>query len=1287
MSTNSDNSSLNINEIIFIDPTVADYESLLAGVGSGVETFILDPNTDGISQISNILGRYTGISSVHIVSHGSAGSLQLGNTQLNSNTLNNYATFLQSWGNALTTDADILLYGCDVAAGNIGTSFIGQLSQLTGADVAASNDLTGSAALGGDWELEVETGTIESALAFDVATTNSYASVLAANDNFSNRTILTGTTVSTSGSNTTATGETGEPNHAAVSGTLNSVWYSWTAPTSGTTTINTIGSGTNFDTTLSVYTGTTVSSLTPIGSNDDYSNVQSQVSFNAVAGTTYHIAVDGYQSATGSFVLNIAGAGSIPTLSINDVSIAEGDTGTTNATFTVSLSAPSSQTVTVNYGTSANSATSGSDYTAVSSTLTFNPGVTSQTITVPIVGDTFAEGNETFFVNLSGATNATIADSQGIGTIINNDSFTPAISINDVTITEGDSGTSNATFTVSLSVASSVTTTVNYATANNTATAGSDYTALSGTLTFNPGVTNQTITVPIVGDTVYENNETFFVNLSGANVTIADSQGIGTINNNDSATPAISINDVTITEGDSGTSNATFTVSLSAASGVTTTVNYATANNTATAGSDYTALSGTLTFNPGLTSQTITVPIVGDTVYENNETFFVNLSGANVTIADSQGIGTINNNDLPPFSGIERVNVESGSTTQANGNTWSWNDVSDNGRYIAFVSDANNLVTGDTNAFGDVFVRDRSTGRTIRASVDIAGSQANSSSYYPPSISSTGQYVAFFSHASNLVANDTNGQGDIFVRDIIYNTTTRVSVAADGVQANASSSNVSISADSRYVVFKSAATNLVANDTNAAEDIFVHDRNTGQTRLVSVGLGGVAANSSSNISNSAISDDGRYITFASSASNLVSNDTNNSPDVFVFDQTTGQISRVNIGQGGVQSNSSGGTMSPSISGNGQYIAFQSSASNLVANDTNNSEDIFVHDRTTAQTSRVSVTSTGQEVYSGGSTTVSPKLSNDGRYVAFNSASSSLVAGDTNNTWDIFVSDRTTGSITRVNNNSTGNQANGESSDLSIAGDGSYVVFGSSATNLVTGDTNAQGDIFFTNVAAPPPNTNSAPNGLGLSPSNIRENVPSNSIVGNLSTYDPDTGNTFTYSLVSGTGSTDNPSFSIVNGNQLRINSSPNFESKSSYNIRVRTTDQGGLSYEGALPVTIINVNEAPIITGGSDFKITGLSANNAYAIEHNTVTGDDRGGIAVSASKVFYTGDSSTGGFALNNLSGGTSVGQQYDALFSNLATGDVFTFASNNTTPLTFTGGTITHLLSIDGTTGQLST
>ena len=463
-----------------------------------------------------------------------------------------------------------------------------------------------------------------------------------------------------------------------------------------------------------------------------------------------------------------------------------------------------------------------------------------------------------------------------------------------------------------------------------------------------------------------------------------------------------------------------------------------------------------------------------DTAGDEGELFSALVRGVNLSAAelgrikaeDDHTVIVVNGQSIPVEKStlIERVNLVSGTATQTSGTSFPWNDVSDNGRYVAFLSDATNLVTGDTNGQADIFVRDRTTGQTIRASVNSSNVEANSYSYYAPSISSTGQYVAFGSDASNLVANDTNWQFDIFVRDIVNNATTRVNVATGGLQANGSSGRVSISADGRYVVFESAATNLVVNDTNAQTDIFVYDRNTAQTRLVSVGLSGSPANDSSRISNSAISDDGRYIAFASGASNLVSGDTNYQ-DIFVFDQTTGLVSRVSVGPSGVQSNRTGG-MTSSISGDGRYVAFQSSSNNLVLNDTNNAEDIFVHDRTTGLTSRVSVTSSGAQVSNFGSTSVGPKLSNDGRYVAFSSYASGLVAGDTNNSFDIFVYDRTTGSIVRANTSLSGIEANGDSSELAITGDGAYVVFASGATNLVSGDTNAAKDIFFANVSFP-----------------------------------------------------------------------------------------------------------------------------------------------------------------------------------------------------------------------------
>ena len=341
-------------------------------------------------------------------------------------------------------------------------------------------------------------------------------------------------------------------------------------------------------------------------------------------------------------------------LSINDVTVTEGNAGTVQAIFTVSLSAASSQVVTVNYATadgSTNPATAGSDYLSTNGTLTFPIGVTSQPVTVTVNGDTAVESNETFFVNLSSPANATISDGQGIGTIIDDESI--SLNINDVTVTEGNAGTVQAIFTVSLSTASALVVTVDYATADDTATAGSDYVSLGvTTLTFPIGVTSQPITVTVNGDLAVEGDETFFVNLSNpANATIADGQGVGTIIDDDIA--SLSINDVTVTEGNAGTVNAIFTVSLSAASSQVVTVDYATANDTATAGSDYLSTNGTLTFPIGVTSQPITVTVNGDTVVEGNETFFVNLSNpSNASISDGQGIGTILNDDIACSSSI-----------------------------------------------------------------------------------------------------------------------------------------------------------------------------------------------------------------------------------------------------------------------------------------------------------------------------------------------------------------------------------------------------------------------------------------------------------------------------------------------------------------------------------------------------------------------------------------------------------------------------------------------------------
>jgi len=362
---------------------------------------------------------------------------------------------------------------------------------------------------------------------------------------------------------------------------------------------------------------------------------------------------------------NQVSAAVVPTVSINDATVPEG----TSATFTVTLSQATTVPVTITFVTTNGTAVAPADYTAAANTLTIPAGATTGTIVVPTAADLVVEPPENFALNLTGATNATIADSQGVGTIF--DTGTLTLTINDVTATEG----SNAVFTVTLSGPSSQPVTVNFTTANGTATAPGDYLPQSGTLTFPPGTTTQTISVPLLSDTAspaavgaaaVEPPETFFVNLSSANgATIADAQGQGTIL--DPATLTASINDTSATEG----GNLTFTVSLSAPSSQQVTVTFASANGVGTAGAvapgDYGAVGNTLTFAPGTTSQTIVVTSVDDAIDELDEVFAVNLTGATVaTIADSQGVGTILDNDATAVS-INDVTVTEGTggTTNA----------------------------------------------------------------------------------------------------------------------------------------------------------------------------------------------------------------------------------------------------------------------------------------------------------------------------------------------------------------------------------------------------------------------------------------------------------------------------------------------------------------------------------------------------------------------------------------------------------------------------------------------
>jgi Tol biopolymer transport system component len=365
-----------------------------------------------------------------------------------------------------------------------------------------------------------------------------------------------------------------------------------------------------------------------------------------------------------------------------------------------------------------------------------------------------------------------------------------------------------------------------------------------------------------------------------------------------------------------------------------------------------------------------------------------------------------------------------------------------------------------------------------RASLSNSGEEGDDTSYRPLA-SGNGRYISFQSDASNLVGGDSNGARDVFVRDLQEGTTTRVSTDSIGNQGDADSFSPWISRDGRSVVFWSDAVNLVQNDTNGVSDVFLHDLETGVTTRVSVDSSGNEAENTCSGGTTcgsfhpSISADGTHVSFRSYADNLVSGDTNGLRDIFVRDLTTGATTRASVSTSGVQ-----GDGEPDISilsGDGRYVTFDSKATNLVQNDSNEltggGKDIFIHDHQTGVTLRVSAAPSGGDALvldiSGniikGGTSERPSISADGRYIAYYSDANNLVSNDTNDAYDIFVYDMQTGQTTRVSLNTDGSEGNFGSFRPSVSGDGRFIVFSSDATNLVFNDNNGVSDIFVHDI--------------------------------------------------------------------------------------------------------------------------------------------------------------------------------------------------------------------------------
>lgn len=406
---------------------------------------------------------------------------------------------------------------------------------------------------------------------------------------------------------------------------------------------------------------------------------------------------------------------------------------------------------------------------------------------------------------------------------------------------------------------------------------------------------------------------------------------------------------------------------------------------------------------------------------------------------------------------IERVSVSPGPGGAGGLGDSRFPKISADGRWVVFASEAPDLVVGDTNGRSDVFLRDLHSGVTVMVSRGFDG-EADDRSWYP-GISADGRWVVFESWASNLVPWDRNGESDIFVWDRLTAALQRVSVSSLGEEAAGPSQRPAISADGRSISFVSGAPNLVAGDSNASQDIFVHDRVIGATERVSVSSAGVQADGDS--WDSSLSADGRYVAFESRAGNLVAGDTNGAFDVFVFDRVSRSTRRASVSTAGAEGND--GSEDPVLSPDGGFVVFWSTADNLTARDITGYSDVFRHDLTTGVTTLLS--SPGHR-FTTNAGSDEPALSGDGRYVAFRSFSTEFGAGGSNGVSDIFVLDLRTGTFELASARPDGTSADSDSWWPSLSGTGRHVAFQSGATTLMPGDSNGFADAFV--ALMPPP---------------------------------------------------------------------------------------------------------------------------------------------------------------------------------------------------------------------------
>lgn len=407
--------------------------------------------------------------------------------------------------------------------------------------------------------------------------------------------------------------------------------------------------------------------------------------------------------------------------------------------------------------------------------------------------------------------------------------------------------------------------------------------------------------------------------------------------------------------------------------------------------------------------------------------------------------------------GLVSLNNGGGQGNSASGISGRGACPSADGRFVAFASNANNLVAGDGNGFADIFVRDNVAGTTVRVSVSSAGGQGNGASG-SPWMSDNGQFIVFQSDADNLVPADFNGMTDIFVHDRSTGNTTKVSTGFAVPQANGASVDPHMSRTGRFVTFRSAASNMVAGDANAADDIFVTDLVAGTTKIVSVSTGGAQTPMDSFAPS--VSADGQFIAFQTQGI-LAPGDPNGLTDIYVRNMGLGVTTPISVAPGGGPTGN-GPSESAIISDDGNAVAFMSAASNLVLLDANGRPDIFVF---YPATGRVQMVSRVAVATGANGPSFAPGISSDGRFISFTSEATNLHPAAINGQADIFFADMIKDTIIPASLSFAGVEGNADSRDARVTGNGQFVAFNSFANNLVA-DGNGQWDVFLKYIRSP-----------------------------------------------------------------------------------------------------------------------------------------------------------------------------------------------------------------------------